>query len=143
MSGGPIKYAPNPAAMGELVDGIYTIRNHEGTYCPLPRVPEDDVPEPEFIWRDHAACKGLDPAFFFPPRRISVKVGNIIASFCEPCPVRRECLQHAVETNEKGWWGGTSNRQRRLWRREGLTFEEQFARGVSRDPRVHEDRDFE
>jgi WhiB family redox-sensing transcriptional regulator len=37
---------------------------------------------------------------------------------CDSCPVRAQCLQFALETNqEAGIWGGTSEEERRRLRR--------------------------
>jgi WhiB family redox-sensing transcriptional regulator len=37
---------------------------------------------------------------------------------CGECPVREECLDHALQWETEGFWGGTSSRQRRDLRRE-------------------------
>lgn len=37
---------------------------------------------------------------------------------CAECPVRKECLKHALDNNEKfGVWGGASERERRAMQR--------------------------
>ena len=65
-------------------------------------------------WQDRAACKGEDPDLFFPTRgRGKAKAGKAI---CAVCPVRRECLEFAVNTpgwDDCGIWGGTSAGERR------------------------------
>lgn len=66
-------------------------------------------------WMVDAACKGMDPEFFFPGR--GERTDHIVA-FCAECPVRDDCLQHALETRElHGYWGGVSERERRKMRR--------------------------
>lgn len=65
---------------------------------------------PRAPWMDEAACKGLDPAIFYPPHA-EIAFAKAI---CARCPVREECLVHALRYNEtRGVWGGTSERQRR------------------------------
>lgn len=72
-------------------------------------------------WREAAACKGKDPDMWFPER------GSTIAraiAICEACPVRVDCLQHALAAKEKfGIWGGLSEKERRTLRRRRATRE--------------------
>jgi WhiB family redox-sensing transcriptional regulator len=74
-----------------------------------------------------AACRGVDPAVFFPtptPSRWSRPPGAPSAAMCEleslakavcrECPVRDECLAYALDHREHdGVWGGLSARERR------------------------------
>ncbi len=54
-------------------------------------------------WMRDAAFAGMDTDLFFPER----------------CPVRAECLEHALTAPEEhGTWGGTSEPERRQLRRE-------------------------
>lgn len=67
-------------------------------------------------WRRRAACRGVDPELFHPFRGESMTEALAI---CERCPVRTDCLEHALATPERvGIWGGTSERQRRVLRRQ-------------------------
>ena len=80
-------------------------------------------------WKKRAACRGEDPALWFPrgdqdavrggvPR--SVRAMNKIArEICEICPVIDECLSYAIELDLRwGTWGGLTERDRaRLTRR--------------------------
>jgi WhiB family redox-sensing transcriptional regulator len=62
-----------------------------------------DVPE----WFADAACKGMDPALFFPEGR--GEAAWEARRTCRTCPVQRECLEHAVATGERtGVWGGVA-----------------------------------
>lgn len=66
-------------------------------------------------WRDKAACVGTNQAVFFPE---DVGDVNHAKSICKTCPVREDCLEFALTTNEDhGVWGGTSARERRRMRR--------------------------
>ena len=62
-------------------------------------------------WRDGALCAQVDPEIFY------VEKGGSTAAAkrtCRACDVRAECLEYALEHNEKwGVWGGMSERERR------------------------------
>lgn len=67
-------------------------------------------------WIELAACRGLDAALFFPTRGEWTR--GEAREVCGGCPVRAECLEHALEAGEKfGIWGGKTERQRRVMRR--------------------------
>lgn len=62
-------------------------------------------------WRNHAACRGLDPAIFYPA---SDEEADVAKHVCAQCPVREACLEYALSVREKeGIWGGCSERERR------------------------------
>jgi WhiB family redox-sensing transcriptional regulator len=62
-------------------------------------------------WAVEAACSGSDPESFFETETKADR--DYLARICEPCPVRQQCLEHALIHDEAGWWGGTSRRERR------------------------------
>lgn len=67
-------------------------------------------------WQQQAACRGLDPAIFFPGRGDTPSVRRAL-DVCDGCTVRAECLAYAVDNGElAGIWGGQTQRQRRLTR---------------------------
>lgn len=69
------------------------------------------TPQP---WATDAACKGMNPEWFFPERG---QESPNTARVCRGCPVRMECLMWAIENNEThGWWGGAAPRLRRRLR---------------------------
>jgi WhiB family redox-sensing transcriptional regulator len=71
-------------------------------------------------WRQHAACRDVDPAVFFPVGVTGAAVDAIAAAkaICEDCAAQAECLEFAVSTNQEyGIWGGTSEEERRGIRR--------------------------
>ena len=52
-----------------------------------------------------------DPELFFPEKSGSTRAAKAV---CTGCPVRAECLEHALAHDERyGVWGGTSERERR------------------------------
>jgi WhiB family redox-sensing transcriptional regulator len=62
-------------------------------------------------WSTFAACQNAKDVNFFPQNRAEEKVAVAI---CSICPVREECLDHALSTKERfGMWGGVPERQRR------------------------------
>lgn len=71
-------------------------------------------------WRAAGACVSRDPDLFFP-----ISPGGAAASqvaqalrICAGCPVRRQCLEFALRTNEaEGIWGGTTPEERAQARR--------------------------
>jgi WhiB family redox-sensing transcriptional regulator len=70
-------------------------------------------------WRIRAACRGPETALFFPPatseRREDREARERRAkSICRECPVRTECLDHALRVGEMhGIWGGLNEFERR------------------------------
>jgi WhiB family redox-sensing transcriptional regulator len=72
-------------------------------------------------WRADAACAQVDPDLFFPVGVTGPAVGQIAAAkaVCSGCPVRSECLEFAIATNQEyGVWGGASEEERRVLRRQ-------------------------
>ena len=66
-------------------------------------------------WASEAKCLQADPDTFFPEKGGSTREAKRI---CAECPVRSECLEHALEHDEKfGIWGGLSERERRKLKR--------------------------
>jgi WhiB family transcriptional regulator, redox-sensing transcriptional regulator len=62
-------------------------------------------------WRDHAACRGVDPDIFYPTSDEEAEQAKAI---CGLCSVRHACLEHALAIREKeGVWGGATERERR------------------------------
>lgn len=62
-------------------------------------------------WRQHAACRGLEPMIFYPG---SDEEAEHAKHVCAQCPVREACLEHALAVREKeGVWGGCTERERR------------------------------
>lgn len=62
-------------------------------------------------WQDEALCAQTDPEIFFPEKDGSTREAKRV---CRSCPVRAECLEYALEHDERfGLWGGLSERERR------------------------------
>ncbi|GAC1385180.1 MAG: hypothetical protein NVSMB4_12590 [Acidimicrobiales bacterium] len=72
-------------------------------------------------WRIGASCADVDPELFFPVGVTGPAVTQIAdaKAVCTGCPVQTECLEFAITTNQEyGVWGGTSEDERRVLRRE-------------------------
>ena len=66
-------------------------------------------------WADEAKCLNADPDVFFPEKGGSTREAKRI---CAECAVRVECLEYALEHDERfGIWGGMSERERRKLKR--------------------------
>jgi WhiB family transcriptional regulator, redox-sensing transcriptional regulator len=62
-------------------------------------------------WRADAACREVDVEAFFAVDEVSQQEALAI---CETCPVRLECLEHAIAAREQyGVWGGMREQERK------------------------------
>jgi WhiB family transcriptional regulator, redox-sensing transcriptional regulator len=71
------------------------------------------IVDPDSItgWMALGSCRLYPPATFFPSDGVGVDKARKI---CAECPVKSECLEHALEHRiEHGVWGGCSERERR------------------------------
>ncbi|WP_449277095.1 WhiB family transcriptional regulator [Leucobacter sp. GX24907] len=83
----------------------------------VPGVRRDDD-DAALSWQADALCAQTDPEAFFPEKGGSTREAKRI---CEGCEVRSECLEYALENDERfGIWGGLSERERRKLRREAM-----------------------
>lgn len=75
----------------------------------------------DYAWRDEALCRDTDPDLFFPvgttgQAHVQIERAKRV---CGECPVRTDCLDFALATNQDaGIWGGTSEDERRQLRRQ-------------------------
>lgn len=74
-----------------------------------------DTDEAELTWQERALCAQTDPEAFFPEKGGSTREAKKV---CVSCEVRAECLEYALENDERfGIWGGLSERERRKLKR--------------------------
>ena len=74
-----------------------------------------DSDEAELTWQERALCAQTDPEAFFPEKGGSTREAKKV---CVSCEVRAECLEYALEHDERfGIWGGLSERERRKLKR--------------------------
>ena len=79
--------------------------------------PDDET----FDWRDGASCRDTDPDLFFPVGTTGPALEQIAAAkaVCVQCEAQAACLEFAIITNQdSGVWGGTSEEERRVLRRQ-------------------------
>ncbi len=74
--------------------------------------------EGELGWQADALCAQTDPEAFFPEKGGSTRDAKKV---CGACTVRAECLEYALESDERfGIWGGLSERERRRLRKRAV-----------------------
>ena len=79
------------------------------------RRPESDDEENPLSWQVDSLCAQTDPEAFFPEKGGSTREAKKI---CTSCEVRAQCLEYALENDERfGIWGGLSERERRKLRK--------------------------
>jgi WhiB family redox-sensing transcriptional regulator len=67
--------------------------------------------EEDIAWRSQALCRSMGETIFFPERGYSMLSAYAI---CRGCPVRIECLDHAItEKEEFGVWAGFTPHERK------------------------------
>lgn len=63
-------------------------------------------------WQDHAKCAGTDPGMWHPAE--NNPDWKTLRAICNECPVRTECLNHAITHREwDGMWGGLTPNERK------------------------------
>ncbi len=75
------------------------------------------APVVDYAWQSFAACRGTAPELFLGPDeervRDRVRRERLAIRVCADCPVRPECLGHALQVPERhGIWGATTPEQR-------------------------------
>ena len=74
-------------------------------------------------WHDSAHCRGEAGRDFYPPfggerKRERVAREQRAKTVCAACPVRSQCLEHAILSGERyGVWGGLTFDERVTFRR--------------------------
>ena len=89
----------------------------------------------KFHWQKDALCKQKlkfdeekQEFTHFTLEDFYIGIGKVMSSqvrhLCNKCPVKEECLQHALHHEKYGYWGGKSEKQRRKIReQEGITYQ--------------------
>ena len=74
-----------------------------------------DADSGRWDWRGAARCRTTDAEELF----VTGAEQRRVREFCRACPVRTECLSHALDQRiEFGVWGGMTERERRALLRE-------------------------
>jgi len=85
--------------------------------------------KPMSEWRPRAACVDVPTSIFYSHSEITTSGNNVVEmrvnalrvkdAYCNKCRVKSECLEFAMETNERyGIWGGLTERERQTLRRQ-------------------------
>ncbi len=75
------------------------------------------------MWQQAGSCRTGASHDFYPPMHAERKHERLARerrakSVCASCPVRTQCLDHAVAVDERyGIWGGLNHDERRTLRR--------------------------
>lgn len=64
-----------------------------------------------------------DLQLFFPEKHHSTLLRRVKREYCDDCPVKRACFEHAMKNEHYGNWAGTSQRQRARARLDSDYFE--------------------
>ena len=69
------------------------------------------LPQRRDYFERRGPCVDVHVSVMYPRTKAEAKVPKEI---CSECPVREECLEHALDNNEEyGVWGGTTELERR------------------------------
>lgn len=69
-------------------------------------------------WVEHAACASYHPELWWADDP-NANASTIALGVCGVCPVRADCLEHALTVPEQeGIWGGLTAKERRKMSRE-------------------------
>ena len=80
------------------------------TWIGLPLAPGNVDDDGELSWQADSLCAQTDPEAFFPEKGGSTRDAKKV---CGSCMVKSECLEYALENDERfGIWGGLSERER-------------------------------
>lgn len=98
------------------------------------------IPRPDSSWREAAECRGHSITSFFVESKKERYSGLGWEPLCGRCPVRADCLAHALVEDERwGVWGGLTPRARRqvgdLLQRGAVTWP-QVAASLNPQPRA-------
>jgi WhiB family transcriptional regulator, redox-sensing transcriptional regulator len=129
--------APSPYPADDYAPEVYAADTYADTYAddyadpygnsyapysyqpaaPAPVEQSEYAPGDE-SWRQEALCAETDPEAFFPEKGGSTREAKKI---CTGCEVKGECLEYALEHDERfGIWGGLSERERRRLKRRAV-----------------------
>ena len=62
---------------------------------------------------EQAACKDVDPDLFFPDGKNKREQEHKAKQVCASCPIVTDCLQFAIDNDQIGIWGGTTDEDRK------------------------------
>jgi hypothetical protein len=79
-------------------------------------IAEASFADKDIEWQKDALCAETDPEAFHPDKGGSNREAKKV---CSRCNVRSQCLEYALDNDERhGIWGGLSERERRRLRKQ-------------------------
>jgi WhiB family redox-sensing transcriptional regulator len=100
--------------ISKSVEGVHRVT--DSNTAGLTLIPLSDVEE--LAWQEQALCAQTDPEAFFPEKGGSTREAKRV---CLSCDVRTDCLEYALEQDERfGIWGGLSERERRRLKKRAI-----------------------
>jgi len=125
--GGPSSLRALPDLAPELFPGLPGVQEDprpqaapagRPTWIGQPLAPGNIDDDGELSWQADALCAQTDPEAFFPEKGGSTRDAKKV---CGSCIVKSECLEYALENDERfGIWGGLSERERRRLRKRAI-----------------------
>jgi len=85
-------------------------------------------------FENEANCASTDPELFFTPDRGGYGDISALRKICSPCFAKAECLDYAVRNSVLGYWGNTTEKQRRIIRKK---------LGIKPEPLLEREREYE
>lgn len=87
-----------------------------------------------------ASCRGIDTEMFFKQQSELLAEGLSfynLRQVCFNCPIWKDCLKIASQTERYGFWGGVSEEERQqIWRRKGKRRHAALVRDLQYFPQV-------
>ncbi len=88
------------------------------TVCSLCKTVQAYSRHPVGPWVADAACRGADNDIWYPDHGSGAWGQRTAKRICFTCPVRLECLKHALDAGEQfGIWGGLNPHERKALQR--------------------------
>ncbi|MGO1320102.1 MAG: WhiB family transcriptional regulator [Galactobacter sp.] len=112
----PVTDLPTPEETPDEAteDEFFEAQTSQKVWIPLEGFVSEQE-EGELGWQTEALCAQTDPEAFFPEKGGSTRDAKKV---CSSCTVRQECLDYALDNDERfGIWGGLSERERRRLRK--------------------------
>ncbi len=85
-------------------------------------------------FENEANCASVDPEIFFPKNRGGYDFMPALKTICGSCYAKDECLDYAVRHSVTGYWGNTTEQQRRTIRRK---------LGIKPEPLLEREREYD
>lgn len=93
-------------------------------------------------WMEQAACAQIGPGLFYVGEKAQVREYDAARSVCTTCPVQADCLDFALEVDDRhGMWGGLTPGERdQVRNKRGLHRGGDHGTSATRESQVRDDR---